>query len=119
MTKADTFCRWIHLESYAETVFDRVARARWLRDLGRPTFIDGFAELYADINAIHPFREGNGRAQRAFLGRLARDAHHPVSWEALDQRANETASTAGFRGDLRPLVAMLDGIVVRDQDRAT
>lgn len=115
ITKSDTFCHWIHLESYAESVFDRVARARWLRGLDRPAFIGALAEFYAEINAIHPFREGNGRAQRAFLGQLAREASHPVSWAALDPQENETASIAGFRGDLRPLVAMLDGLVVRDQ----
>lgn len=29
-------------------------------------------ELFADINALHPFREGNGRSQRLFIESLAK-----------------------------------------------
>ena len=29
-------------------------------------------ELFADINALHPFREGNGRCQRIFVETLAK-----------------------------------------------
>ena len=36
----------------------------------------------ADINALHPFREGNGRAQRAFFSQLAHDAGHFIAWVA-------------------------------------
>ena len=34
--------------------------------------MDKLVELFADINALHPFREGNGRAQRVFIESLAK-----------------------------------------------
>jgi cell filamentation protein len=49
-----------------------------------PEFVDGLADLLADINARHPFREDNGRTQRTFLAQLARAAGHPVRWAAMD-----------------------------------
>src|SRR5271157_53634 len=36
--------------------------------------------VLADVNALHPFREGNGRAQRAFFSQLAHDAGHHIAW---------------------------------------
>jgi cell filamentation protein len=41
-------------------VFGRLARAGYLRDLGPGEFVDRLAALLADVNALHPFREGNG-----------------------------------------------------------
>lgn len=65
----------------------------------------------ADINALHPFREGNGRAQRAFFGQLARDAGFPLAWQHLDPVRNVEASAAIMRGDPEPMRKMLDALV--------
>jgi cell filamentation protein len=74
-------------------------------------FVAGLAEAYADVNALHPFREGNGRAQRAFLKQLSADVGRTISWAGLDPAQNEAA---GFRGDLEPLIVMLDKHVLRE-----
>ncbi|WP_212762334.1 Fic family protein [Nocardia uniformis] len=65
----------------------------------------------AEVNAIHPFREGNGRAQRAFFGQLAREAGWLIDWSALDPDENVRASRASLRGDNGPLHAMLKRLV--------
>ena len=44
--------------------------------------------LLAEINALHPFREGNGRTQRAFLSQLARDAGFRLDWATVDRDGN-------------------------------
>ena len=36
--------------------------------------VDEFTGLYCSTNELHPFREGNGRAQRVFLAQLIRAA---------------------------------------------
>ena len=59
ITKRDTFCRWLHLDTYSAEIFSRLARDDHLRGLDRKDFLEGLAELFADINALHPFREGN------------------------------------------------------------
>ena len=45
-----------------------------LRDLARDRLIERLAFHYDQFNYLHPFREGNGRTQRVFWGRLVRDA---------------------------------------------
>jgi fido (protein-threonine AMPylation protein) len=67
--------------------------------------------ILGDVNALHPFREGNGRAQRAFFSQLAHDAGHHIDWVRMDPARNVTASTAAHHGDLALLTAMLDDLV--------
>jgi cell filamentation protein len=115
IAKSNMFCRCVHLESYASEVFGKLARADLLRGLDRKSFVQGLAETLGDINALHPFREGNGRTQRAFLQQLALDAGHPLSWAGLDSVQNTAASIASFGGDPGPMVDLLDKHVIRDQ----
>ena len=66
-----------HLEADAHELFGWLARDDHLRGRDRAAFVDGLTELYADLNALHPFRDGNGRTQRAFLGQLGRGRGPP------------------------------------------
>ena len=100
-----------HLEADAGELFGWLARAEHLRGRDRAAFVDDLTELYADLNALHPFRDGNGRTQRAFLGQLAVEAGHPIHWAAMDPAENNAASKAAHEGDndavrlaARPLV---------------
>jgi cell filamentation protein len=61
----------------------------------------------AEVHAVHPFREGNGRTQRAFVGQLAGEAGYRVAWERLDPRRNVEASRASLRGDNAALLEII------------
>jgi cell filamentation protein, protein adenylyltransferase len=102
-----------HLEADADELFSWLARADHLRGRHRATFVDDLTELYADLNALHPFRDGNGRTQRTFLGQLAVDAGHPIHWAALDPSENVAASKAAHEGDNDALRLLLDRLVHR------
>lgn len=112
--KGAAFCSPQELPSAGERLFVQLARHRCLQGLDRDTFVDALAWLLGGINGLHPFREGNGRTQRAFLGQLARTAGHPVRWVAMDPAENVAACRAAHvEGDTAPLRAMLDGLVDR------
>jgi cell filamentation protein len=102
-----------HLEADAGELFGWLARAEYLRGRDRAAFVDDLTELYADLNALHSFRDGNGRTQRAFLGQLAVDAGHPIHWAAMDPAENNAASKAAQEGDNDALRALLDLLVHR------
>lgn len=109
--KGHLFCLPQHLESFAADVFGRLHREDLLRGLDVDAFVTGLAELLGDINALHPFREGNGRTQRAFLSQLARDAGFVLRWTAMDPAENDEASRSAHRGDPSELRAMLTRLV--------
>jgi len=108
IANGSVFCLPQHLESYAADVFGRLAAADRLRGLARDPFITALAGFLADVNALHPFREGNGRTQRAFFSQLAHDAGHHIAWVRMDPDRNMAASAAAHQGDLAQLRDMLD-----------
>src|SRR6218665_530982 len=62
----------------------------------------------------HPFREGNGRAQRLFWDRVACDAGWQLSWLEVTGEINVAACRAAAEErDLEPLITMLDQVVSR------
>jgi cell filamentation protein, protein adenylyltransferase len=100
-----------HIESYATEVLRQLAVEQHLRGLPREQFAERLTHYYAEINAVHPFREGNGRAQRAFLRQLALDAGHTLAWEHLDAEALVHASRRGFQGDNLAMLKLIDEVL--------
>lgn len=110
-TPQDLFCRWRFIQAHSAGVFGELTAEHLLVGLARNAFVIRVAHYYGEINAIHPFREGNGRTQRAFLGQLARDAGWRIAWSELDAAQNDTASAAALHGDTALLVDMFESIV--------
>jgi cell filamentation protein len=100
-----------HIEAYLAGVFAALAGEGHLRGLAREPFLDRITHYHAELNAAHPFREGNGRAQRAFLGQLARDAGYTLRWQRLARERNIEAARASHGGDNAPLLELLDELL--------
>jgi cell filamentation protein len=100
-----------HVASYLTGVLSDLANEDRLRGLERDDFVTRLAHYFAELNAAHPFREGNGRTQRAFLGQVAADAGHPIDWTGLDSASNVQASRESHRGENEPLRKLLDGLI--------
>ena len=80
----------------------------FLRGLDTNAFAQRAGFYLSEINAIHPFREGNGRTQREFIRQLAVDAGHTISWEGFTQEEMTLASILSHtRGDHRELVSII------------
>jgi len=112
ISKVTGFCLPQHIETYAEAEFAKLARHNYLRNLARQEFIEKLAYYHAEVNEMHPFREGNGRTQRAFLRQLAMDAGYQIDWAAVDIDDNITAAVEAHQGNLEPLTQMFSRIVV-------
>lgn len=111
IAKGQPFCLPQHIDAFAADVFHTLARRDHLRGLERSGFIAGLTDLIGHINALHPFRDGNGRTQRAFCSQLADQAGYRIAWERMDSTANVSASRAALAGDNVPMRALLDRIV--------
>lgn len=64
--KGNLFCTTSCIQSYAESVFNKYYFQCYNAKDNFKDFIRVFADNYGDLNALHPFREGNGRTQREF-----------------------------------------------------
>jgi cell filamentation protein len=65
------FCYPEHIPREMRSLFGRLKHDSHLRDLAIENFVRQAAHFLATLNAIHPFRDGNGRTQLAFLALLA------------------------------------------------
>jgi cell filamentation protein len=70
-------------------------------------FLKEAARFLGELNAIHPFREGNGRAQLAFLGLIGATASHPFAFERIDRNAFLQAMIESFLGRFEGLTVEL------------
>jgi cell filamentation protein len=114
IAKGAMFCLPQDIDSSAAVIFGELHDEDCLRGLLRDAFIRRLAHYLGEVNALHPFREGNGRAQRAFFGQLARNAGFTLAWQHLDPVRNVEASAAIMRGDPEPMREMLDALVRDD-----
>jgi cell filamentation protein len=105
------FCYPENIRSELERLFHWLHSEHCLRGLDHRTFADRLAHFLAELNAIHPFREGNGRAQNAFALILAAQADHPLRMEDLDPDAFREAMITSFAGNEKPLADQLRTLI--------
>jgi fido (protein-threonine AMPylation protein) len=108
------FAHHAYLERAAGTIFRELAQENYLRGLEPAAFSRRAAHYLAELNALHPFREGNGRAQREFLSQLAREHDYAIAWEHITQADMLDASRRSFSGDLAPLTTLIQHHLHRD-----
>lgn len=101
------FCFPEHIPQQMDRLFGQIKAGGFLATNSFEKFIEGAAHFLAELNAIHPFREGNGRAQLAFLHLLSVNAGHPLDFTRVDAPAFLSAMVASFAGDNQPLVTAL------------
>jgi cell filamentation protein len=76
--------------------------------LDAAVFSERAAYYLGEINALHPFREGNGRAQREFINHLARANGYVIDWTTMSPEEMTQASIEAFhRGDITKLAALI------------
>lgn len=99
------FVRFI--ETGMANVHDRIVAARHLRGRSAQEFGAAAAEILGDVNYVHPFREGNGRAQALYLQQLATRAGHRLDIAKLDRASWMHASVRAHAGDYAPMAAAI------------
>lgn len=101
------FTRPDRIEQDAARVFSKLTAENGLRGLAPADFAKQLAPRVSELNAVHPFREGNGRTQRIVWEHVAKQAGHDLSFEGISRERMISASIAGSRGDHEPVRRML------------
>lgn len=100
IAKGDSvFCYPENIAGELRRLFAWFAAERFLRGTTPDAFAVKTAHLLAELNAIHAFRDGNGRAQLAFLGLVADRAGCPLDFGRLVPDRFLAAMIASFQGD--------------------
>lgn len=82
--KGTNFCLAENIERQADLIFGRLKEQDCFKGLPHDEFVEEIVDFYCATNYLHPFREGNGRTQRAFLTQLIRNAGYDINWWEVD-----------------------------------
>ncbi len=108
IAKGNMFCYPEYIQPMADEIFSKLRNEYRLKGFNKNTFIERIAFYMGEVNALHPFREGNGRTQRHFFMQLAQDAGYQLHFELMDKEQLLQADIAGMAGDYSKLKALLD-----------
>ena len=109
------FCYPEHVPVQMKVLFADLKARRFLQGLAPDAFAAGAAQFLSTLNAIHAFRDGNGRTQLAFLALLANQSGHPLTLEQLDPEAFLAAMIASFQGDEQPLAGQVRNLMTQSE----
>ena len=120
IAKGDLFALPPYIEGEMDRRFALIHRERDLRGFSADRFAARAAEHICEINAIHPFREGNGRTQRLFLKVLARQGGHNLRIDRMDKDLWMRGSVESFRHqNYGPMTECIRGAIVRRERERT
>jgi cell filamentation protein len=97
------FCYPENIGSEMRRVFGKLRAAEFLRGLEARPLVNELTHFLTELNAIHAFRDGNGRTQLAFAGNIAFAAGWPLHATRIDPEAFLAAMIESFQGREQPL----------------
>lgn len=92
----------------SERLFKELKNEQFLKNTEPDKIAGRLAYYMGEINAIHPFREGNGRTQRIFIAQLAKEAGYELSFDKTTQEEMISASIQAHRCDYRGLESIIE-----------
>lgn len=101
IAKGNMFCNTKFIESQAEEIFGKLKEENYLQGLDEKEISVRLAYYFSEINALHPFREGNGRCQREFIRTLALHAGYVINFANVSGKEMLKASEDSFLCDYK------------------
>ena len=81
------FVTYSQIKEKLQRLLGQLQQEKWLENVPIEAFVARSAYYMAELNYIHPFREGNGRAIREFMRLLFLHNGYVVQWDAVDVEA--------------------------------
>lgn len=113
----DLFALQQHIVSTLAKTFEDLKQERYLGGADIKRFCSRGAYYLGEINAIHPFREGNGRTQREFMRELALRNGYTLDWSRVSRDRMMDASKQSFRSDNAGLALVLESALSTHSDQ--
>lgn len=92
-----------YIVPYANKLFKELKEENFLIGRSLAEFAERVSYYLAELNILHPFREGNGRAIREFIRCLALKCGHIINWDLVSKDELLNASIKSV-SDLKPLI---------------
>ena len=113
ISKELLFCDVNFIEKELNKLFLKLKGENYLKDCSEDNIAAKAAYYLGEINAIHPFREGNGRTQREFIRELLLPTGFYVDYSRCNAKMMLYASINAFAGDYTLMTELFDKCIVR------
>ena len=113
ISKELLFCDANFIEKELNKLFLKLKSENYLKDCTEDNIASKAAYYLGEINAIHPFREGNGRTQREFIRELLLPTGFCVDYSRCNAKMMLYASINAFAGDYTLMTELFDKCIVR------
>lgn len=80
------FAEWEFIEDELKRLLKELKNENYLAGLSKKDFTKRLAYYWAELNVLHPFREGNGRTTREFLRQLALKNGYILNFQNVDSK---------------------------------
>ena len=113
IAKGNMFCNVRFISEQADKIFLELKNEKYLAGLEDDLFIQRWAYYFSEINALHPFREGNGRSQREFIRSLALKNGYVIHFEEISENEMVHASQKSFLCDYSDMEKLISRCIKR------
>ena len=97
-------------------LFAQLKLENYLQGINKENIVQRLAYYLGELNVIHPFREGNGRVQRAFISELAERLGYELDFSNVSQQEMIDASVLAYRKlDYSGLAKIIDNSIIYNQ----
>lgn len=96
ISKENMFCKVQYLNEQATSIFENLKKDNFLTGLERDEMVIKLSYYFSEINALHPFRDGNGRTQREFIRELALSCNYRIDFRNVNANLMLEASKNSF-----------------------
>lgn len=115
ITKGSTiFCKSQFIQHNLEILLDELKAENHLANLDKNAFIKRLAYYMAELNILHPFREGNGRTIREFIRQLALKNGYDLDWSQIEGDLLLQAMIQSAHMDFSLLERCLEQLLIKE-----
>jgi len=104
-----------YIQTGMHDVSRRLVQAKFLKGRRPDEFARQAGIIIGDVNYIHPFREGNGRAQAQYLKQLALQAGHDLDLRRIDPTLWIEASKSSHGADYELMARVISQAIVSNR----
>lgn len=101
ISKGNTkFCVWLYIDEQLSELFTKL-KTRQVNFCDKGEVCSYLAYVMSELNIIHPFREGNGRAIREFIREYALNLGYSLDWSKVEKTELLNAMIESVLNDAR------------------
>jgi len=114
IAKGTLFCRVFAIQEELDRVFHELSNENYLLKYKDDELAIKMAYFLSEINAVHPFREGNGRTQRLFMEVIAYKAGYHLDFSGITDQEMIEASYESFNRDYAKMNEIFKKALIRN-----